>query len=963
MAINIFGNQPNSVVAKTDATFFLMGLTVSNTEIVYLVGNPLKSWKPERLINGITGIENGKGYYIVPKIDLDLSNYFVPPVPTGGSGDAIDLTVNQDESLPANTTQIELIGVAEPAPGRTVESTYWLLIASPSGRPLPTIVDQEAAITMATGLYPGVYIFQFQAIDDNGNTAYKQFTLTIEQPDEIIVDAGPMVRLDQDVNTGVLHGSAVPSGESEIVSVQWSVVTSGVVGVTFTAPTAFDTGFSGVPVATLETGNLDTVMRLTVTDNFGGTFHDDVVVRSLKPSQMYVITGWDPDRLTQGMQVYEPQGYDGVEPRGLYIHLHGMGENGDTTVPPDDVERILDQSAGVPYFIANKIFPVNFCMIAPQLHTGTWSLAYTQKALLWAQNNLALDLNRIYAGGPSSGGGGSLDLPAENPNLFKAAIPAAPTYSVVGDPGTGALVKNVAFLFVHGCDDTAIPNTGDHSTIDCIDSINSADPKGYFPPECIMVWDGVHGPITWNDNCWDKRRAAFDFEKDFLDLYAGGIEDVAGRFVDKAELTKKWIEYSKAFVLCTRIPNSTAKTAFLARLAAIRTQWNTEGKRHFMVNLGGTATFNMYTVNSVASTTAGTTVALQDFVGGASAYSFEVVSQPLAPVTDGQDGYYMGMGNDMFKTSFRYTGTEYNPTPNPASHKFTGLDNSKVYDLYIYNSSRNLNQKNSFKRSGSHININGRCVQSQFEIFNSRFLTSAYNIPPVSGEIVMDFSTLYNYDGNVVAICLVERPSTTVTRALQGKWNMTLGLPSPAQPDWAHLTGDPTVLVRTAADPVSGWTISTVSTASNYWNKLYFSFYADDNLFPAVAPGAMTPPVDIPEAIARSGRYTYETHFDKAIENFNLEILGIPGLGLPQGRYQLRLFGGTSNAEGGICPYYVRMGKGLQEIPLQTLGNQNQYVTFEGYLTEGETIKIAIQRPQSQTAFINAIILERVGDI
>lgn len=76
--INLKANIPAAVVAKATMTFAAAGITSGNTSIIYLVDNPLKSYVPGRLINGITGFEEQKGYYIIAKTDLDLSAVLVP---------------------------------------------------------------------------------------------------------------------------------------------------------------------------------------------------------------------------------------------------------------------------------------------------------------------------------------------------------------------------------------------------------------------------------------------------------------------------------------------------------------------------------------------------------------------------------------------------------------------------------------------------------------------------------------------------------------------------------------------------------------------------------------------------------------------------------------------------------------------------------------------------------------------
>jgi hypothetical protein len=119
MANNIKGGAPNAVVASETVSFATAGITSVNTEIIYLVDNPLKSYVPGRAINGISGFEEGKGYYFIAKVDMDLEAYLIPPIPSGGtqlatpgsfnaavvSSTAIDLTWNSVVNATSYTLQ------------------------------------------------------------------------------------------------------------------------------------------------------------------------------------------------------------------------------------------------------------------------------------------------------------------------------------------------------------------------------------------------------------------------------------------------------------------------------------------------------------------------------------------------------------------------------------------------------------------------------------------------------------------------------------------------------------------------------------------------------------------------------------------------------------------------------------------------------------------------------------------
>lgn len=75
---NLRAGIPAVVVSKETGDFSTYGITDKNTHIVYLVDNPLLSYVPGRAINGITGFEADKGYYVVPKMNRDLSDILVP---------------------------------------------------------------------------------------------------------------------------------------------------------------------------------------------------------------------------------------------------------------------------------------------------------------------------------------------------------------------------------------------------------------------------------------------------------------------------------------------------------------------------------------------------------------------------------------------------------------------------------------------------------------------------------------------------------------------------------------------------------------------------------------------------------------------------------------------------------------------------------------------------------------------
>lgn len=168
MANNIVGGAPNAIVAKATVAFSAAGITSTNTEIIYLVGNPLKSYVPGRPINGISGFESGKGYYMVAKQDMDLTSHVVPPV-TGGSS-----TLSAPGSFtatPISATQINLTWNASPnATGYTVDR------ATNSG--------------FTTGVTLGIYSGNGTSYNNTGLTASTQYYYRIRATAAGYTDSG-----------------------------------------------------------------------------------------------------------------------------------------------------------------------------------------------------------------------------------------------------------------------------------------------------------------------------------------------------------------------------------------------------------------------------------------------------------------------------------------------------------------------------------------------------------------------------------------------------------------------------------------------------------------------------------------------------------------------------------------------------------------------------------------------------
>jgi len=98
MANNIFSGYPNVAIARQTISFESLSFTSSNIVIIYEVGEATKSYKPGNEINPITGFTEGKGYWIVSKVNMDLEDYLIPPIPV----------CDDDDDTPPPTGSIEI---------------------------------------------------------------------------------------------------------------------------------------------------------------------------------------------------------------------------------------------------------------------------------------------------------------------------------------------------------------------------------------------------------------------------------------------------------------------------------------------------------------------------------------------------------------------------------------------------------------------------------------------------------------------------------------------------------------------------------------------------------------------------------------------------------------------------------------------------------------------------------------
>lgn len=807
--------------------------------------------------------------------------------------------------------------------------------------------------TVVTGLVTGNSAFRFSVTDNFGRVTFGVVNVSVSSGANLAVDAGEDQYLDENVSTTNFYGTVeVLTPGTTVVSISWSVL-GGVVGVGFSTPTTLNTGVTGIPVADR------TTFRLTVVGSDGQTYTSDIDVSVAAPSEIYfekdgVFNQYDPDNLALNAISYLPQGYDPLKPGGFpcVLFMHGAGENGDVTTPENNVAALYNYPAGLMYFLYNQIFPMKCVVIAPHNRTGIWTLEAATKALVWAQENFAINPDQFYITGLSSGGTAVCNLIAENPTLFAAGISCNTTANNIPNPGVAETIKNVPILFISGYNDTQVPPFGpDPVTGPDIDALNSVSPKGLFGQQSLIPWTGTHGPDTWNEYCYDKTAAPFDFENDFLLFYNKDVNVTMSNYVTRAETSKTWYDYSCAAVAVSKMTAGSSKTALLNRLSTLLTLITTTANhRYWFINFASEPTFSIYTINSLLSSLDGSELTnLLDVKGVTSSVGFTVVTNPGGVDGTGLDNDNMGMSSEMFKTSFVIEAL------NSSEWHITGLNESKFYDIFLYASTKSEQVYDTGVRAGVYSRCNGDQAQSKHDGYNTMFTLNHYNIQPTSGGVItILLKALYSYSGNIVGM-LVREKASGISRSQEGKFNFVASSAA-FDSDWGSLMGNPTTAVRSATDPVSGWVLNTVSTDANHW-LTYSGFFADDNIGPAA-----TYPSEFPTVVARSGMFSQSVYFDPELNNYNVEAIGIPGMGFPAGRYRVKVFASSVN-EFAPTRLICKIGNysGKYEYMYPTYNNTTDYYTFEGTLKEGETIKLFVGMTVFGASFINAVKIQKIA--
>ena len=185
-----------------------------------------------------------------------------------------------------------------------------------------------------------------------------------------------------------------------------------------------------------------------------------------------------------GFWFYAPPEYDSLANAEypLLIHLHGLGERGNSANNPASMNIILWN--GAPKLIRLNQWVVNNPMIvvAPQT-TVNWQANTLHNFITFLIVELHVDISRIYMTGLSMGANGTFDyVSGKGAEAYTAAIVPIAGW---GNTTTGAQFEDVAVWAFHGDADPIVAVTG---SMVMIDSINARNP---VIPAKLTIYPGV----------------------------------------------------------------------------------------------------------------------------------------------------------------------------------------------------------------------------------------------------------------------------------------------------------------------------------------------------------------------------------------------------------------------------------------------------------------------------------------
>lgn len=179
---------------------------------------------------------------------------------------------NKSITLPTNTVNLDG-SASKDADGR-IARYLWKKVSGPNGG---TFTQNNIAVTKATGLVAGTYVFSLTVTDDDNATATANVTVTVNKAP--VPNKAPLANVDKTiisitlpVNTVTLDGSASKDEDGKITKYAWKKIGGPDAGGALTSPTQAKTSVTGLVGGTYK-------FSLTVTDDDNATDVANVVVR------------------------------------------------------------------------------------------------------------------------------------------------------------------------------------------------------------------------------------------------------------------------------------------------------------------------------------------------------------------------------------------------------------------------------------------------------------------------------------------------------------------------------------------------------------------------------------------------------------------------------------------------------------------------------------------------------------
>jgi hypothetical protein len=200
-----------------------------------------------------------------------------------------------------------------------------------------------------------------------------------------------------------------------------------------------------------------------------------------------------------GFWFYTPPEYDSLAKTDypLLIHLHGLGERGNSSTNPAGMNIIL--WIGAPKLIKADQWKVTNPMIVVVPQTaGIWLANTLHDFITILIEELHVDKRRIYMTGLSIGASGCFDYVSGK--AVDACTSAIVPMTGCGNTTTGAQFQELAVWAFHGDADDVVNVIG---SISMIDSINA-----YFPkiPAKLTFYPGVtHGRELMTIRAWEMK--------------------------------------------------------------------------------------------------------------------------------------------------------------------------------------------------------------------------------------------------------------------------------------------------------------------------------------------------------------------------------------------------------------------------------------------------------------------------